>query len=62
MEKLHEKIPDKKNQVENLINPAVLKPPDRKPQAAGNRAFRLHNRLRFSRTSARKEIGKANRI
>lgn len=59
MEKLHEKNPDKKSQVDNSQLP---KPQSRKPPAAGNKAFRLHNRLRFSRTSARKEIGRANRV
>jgi hypothetical protein len=59
MEKLNNKIPDKKGQADNS---QPSKPPGRKPSAAGNRSFRLHNRLRFNRTSARKEIGRANRI
>ncbi len=58
MEKIHDKMPDKKNQVDNS---QLTKSAGRKPSAAGNTAFRLHNRLRFSRTTARKEIGKANR-
>ncbi len=33
-----------------------------KPKMAGNKSFRIHNKLRFSRTHARKVMGKNNRM
>lgn len=33
-----------------------------KPKTAGNKAFRIHNKLKFMQTAVQKKIGKLNKV